>query len=231
MSQFNRHREMIELVARSLGSDLLEQTAFVGGCTTGLLITDPLTREVVRYTDDVDLIVGVLGYSEWHRLSEQLQNRGFRIALGEAVNCRFRLDGLQVDFMPDDENVLGFTNRWYTQALKSAEHHELPSSTWIRVVTPPYFLATKLEAYRGRGNADLLGSHDIEDLLNLVDGRPELLTELQQAEVALRRYLAEEFTQLLEHRDMLYVVQSTALGNTDRESIILNRLEQIAALT
>ncbi|MDO3383684.1 hypothetical protein [Gilvimarinus algae] len=61
MSQFNRHLDMIELVARSLGPDLIEQTAFVGGCTTGLLITDPLTRERVRYTDDVDLIVSVLG--------------------------------------------------------------------------------------------------------------------------------------------------------------------------
>lgn len=230
MNEFNRHLEMIELVADALGPDLLAQTAFVGGCTTGLLITDRFTREVIRYTDDVDLIVSVLGYPQWHQLCAQLQQRGFRIAMGESVNCRFRLNGLQVDFMPDDETVLGFSNRWYTQALRVAEVVELPSSTRIRVVTPPYFVATKLEAYKGRGKGDPLSSHDIEDLLNLVDGRAELLGELQRTETALREYLAGEFTQLLEHRDFIYAVQSTAGGSTERESIIFNRLEQIAAL-
>ncbi|MDO3383685.1 hypothetical protein [Gilvimarinus algae] len=133
--------------------------------------------------------------------------------------------------MPDDEAVLGFTNRWYTQALKSAAQYELPSTTIIRVVTPLYFLATKLEAYKGRGCADPLSSHDIEDLLNVVDGRPELLTELQQADGVLRQYLGKQFAQLLEHRDIAYVVQSTAMGSAEREAIIFNRLEQMATRT
>ncbi|MBU2884506.1 hypothetical protein KO507_01860 [Gilvimarinus agarilyticus] len=230
MSQFNRHRDMIELVARALGPEMMDSMAFVGGCTTGLLMTDPYTRETVRYTDDVDVIVSVLGYSQWHLLSEQLQARGFRIAMNEAVNCRFRLGAVQVDFMPDNAEVLGFSNRWYSEALNAAQAQMLSSSIRIRLVTPPYFLATKLEAFKGRGNNDLLESHDAEDIFNLVDGRAELATELPMAPEELRQYLAEEFGKLLKHPDTPYVVQSTARGDSDRENLIFERLEAISGL-
>ena len=44
MSRYNTHREMILMVAKALGDELLPQVAFVGGCTTGLLITDEMTE-------------------------------------------------------------------------------------------------------------------------------------------------------------------------------------------
>lgn len=144
MNPYNIHRDMILRVARALGPELLAQTAFVGGCTTGLLITDSMTQESVRYTDDVDLIIHVLGYSGWHRFSEQLKARGFDQSINDDINCRFRLGGLQVDFMPDDAAILGFTNRWYQAALNTASRFDLTSVDHIRLVTPPYFLGTKL---------------------------------------------------------------------------------------
>ena len=60
MSLFDDQRAMLRRVAEALGEELREQVAFVGGCTTGLLLTDPFTREQVRSTDDVDLIVSVM---------------------------------------------------------------------------------------------------------------------------------------------------------------------------
>lgn len=63
-SAYDQLKGMIETVARALGDDLLKEVAFVGGSTTGLLITDEFTREEVRYTDDVDLIVNVVGYAQ-----------------------------------------------------------------------------------------------------------------------------------------------------------------------
>lgn len=54
-------RGMIETVAHALGNDLLSEVAFVGGCTTGLLVTDEVTKEGIRFTDDVDLIINVVG--------------------------------------------------------------------------------------------------------------------------------------------------------------------------
>jgi hypothetical protein len=63
--------QMLEVVAKSLGEDLCQEVAFVGGCTTALLLTDELTLEEVRYTDDVDLVVHLTGYTQWQTLVAQ----------------------------------------------------------------------------------------------------------------------------------------------------------------
>ena len=36
-------------------------------------------------------------------------------------------------------------------ALDTAQLHKLTDAISIRLITPPYFIATKLEAYNGRG--------------------------------------------------------------------------------
>lgn len=230
MSRYNAHRFMIQQVAQQLGSDLLSQVAFVGGCTTGLHITDEFTKEKVRYTEDVDLIIHVLGYTGWHKFSEQVTARGFKISMEDEVNCRFRLGSLCVDFMPDDENVLGYSNQWYSDALATAQPYSIDNGITIRLVTPSYFLATKFEAFKGRGNGDLLASRDMEDILNLVDGREELLTEVRQLAPELKTYLANAFTLLLEMPEINYLVQSTADSDSGREEIIFERLENLAAI-
>jgi predicted nucleotidyltransferase len=228
MIRYNAHRFMIQQVAQQLGSDLLSQVAFVGGCTTGLHITDEYTKEKVRYTEDVDLIIHVLGYTGWHKFSEQVIARGFKISMEDEVNCRFRLGSLCVDFMPDDENVLGYSNQWYSDALATAQPYPIDNGITIRLVTPSYFLATKFEAFKGRGNGDLLASRDMEDILNLVDGREELLTEVRQLAPELKTYLANAFTLLLEMPEINYLVQSTADNDSGREEIIFERLERLA---
>ena len=43
-----------------------------------------------------------------------------------------------------------------------AQETELQAGLRIRVVTAPYFLATKLEAFRGRKRGDYANSHDLE---------------------------------------------------------------------
>jgi predicted nucleotidyltransferase len=230
MSRYNAHRFMIQQVAQQLGSDLLSQVAFVGGCTTGLHLTDEFTKEKVRYTEDVDLIIHVLGYTGWHKFSEQVTARGFKISMEDDVNCRFRLGSLCVDFMPDDENVLGYSNQWYSDALSTAQPYPMDNGIIIRLVTPSYFLATKFEAFKGRGQGDILASRDMEDILNLVDGREELLTEVQNNPPELKTYLTAAFTQLLEMPDINYLVQSTADNDSGREEIIFERLENLAAI-
>ena len=231
---WNLQEVMLQRVATALGPDLVRQVAFVGGCTTGLLVTDAISREAVRYTDDVDLIVHVMGLGNWYQLQQELAGRGFRISPEDEVICRTRLrDGggseLIVDFMPDDAAILGFGNRWYADALREANDHTLPTGTVIRVVSPAHFLGTKLEAYRGRGNNDPLASRDIEDILNVVDGRDTLAAEVAAAAPPLRADIAAGIGNLLRHRDFDYAVQATARSNRQREELIFQRLETIAA--
>ncbi|GAB3373962.1 MULTISPECIES: nucleotidyl transferase AbiEii/AbiGii toxin family protein [Azotobacter] len=224
--------QMISRVARALGPELCEKMAFVGGVTTGLLLTDEFVREQVRSTDDVDLIVHVIGTVGFAALQEQLQEKGFRIDIPDPDEdlpiCAMKLDGMRVDFMPDDEAVLSFTNRWYREALETAMPHVLPDGQPIRLVSPAYFLATKLEAWKGRGQNDALGSRDIEDVLTLVDGREELIEEAKAAPAALWDSIAEELTVLLDDRYFQMAVESQAQGDGPRRDRLYIRLEQLA---
>lgn len=222
---------MVSKVAEALGPDLREQVAFVGGCTTSFLLTDEFVLEQVRHTEDVDLIVHVMGYPGFYALQRALRAKGFNDMPPDpeesAPVCAMKLGDLRVDFMPDDPQVLGFSNRWYGDALKTAMSYKLSDDLSIRLVNPPYFLATKLEAYKGRGKGDTLSSHDIEDLLTLIDGRESLINEVKAAPEELRGYLAEEFRQLLQDPNFEYAVNSQAGGNAEREQILFERIETL----
>lgn len=221
---------MIESVAIALGDDLLRGVVFVGGCTTGLLITDEFIKEEIRYTNDVDLIVDVISYAKWADFQDKLRTKGFRESAEDDVNCRMRLGELKVDFMPDDEKILGYSNRWYSDGIASAQDYQLTDDLVIRILEPLYFVATKFEAYIGRGNNDPLSSHDLEDILNLVDGREELVDEVLAAHQNVRQYIAEQIKQLLNHKDVDYAVQGIVRGNSARGDLIFKRLESMVAL-
>lgn len=219
---------MLEKVADALGP-LRDEVVFVGGCTTGLFLDDPFTLEQVRFTDDVDLIVNVTSYSGFNRLTERLRPLGFTTSMDNDVICRLNLGELKVDFMPVDGNALGFSNRWYQLAIETAEIFHLSETLTIKLVSPVLFIATKLEAYRGRGKGDALASHDIEDLLNIFDGRPAIVDELKQAQPdELKSYIKNEISTLLKDINFEYAVQTTAQNNPNREKLIFQRLEDVA---
>ena len=76
---------MIRQVADALGDDILKKTAFVGGATTGFFITDPYVKESVRLTDDVDIIVDVVGYGKWASFQDELKSKGFTVSPDDDV--------------------------------------------------------------------------------------------------------------------------------------------------
>jgi predicted nucleotidyltransferase len=168
--------EWVRRVAERLG-DMIDEVVFLGGATAGLLITAPRTA-AIRPTKDVDVIVEVGTWGEYAQLLERLRERGFREDTEEgAPICRWVVDGIKVDVMPTKEEVLGFSNRWYQAAVAAAGTFQFSEALSVRLVTGPYFLATKLEAFSERGDGDYQLSHDIEDVIAVVDGRTELLDE------------------------------------------------------
>lgn len=92
---------------------------------------------------------------------------------------------------------LGFTNRCYPMALATATSAQLPSGTTIRLATPPLFLATKFVAFADRGKADYLFSYDLGDLIAVIDGRDEPISECLQCAAELRCFLRENTRALL----------------------------------
>ncbi|WP_336814105.1 hypothetical protein [Bosea sp. MMO-172] len=221
-------KEMLKAVAVALGDELRPRLVFVGGCTTALYITDPITLEGVRATDDVDLIVDLAGFAEWAELMAQLRERGFTEAADDNVICRMKLGELKVDFMPDDEAILGFSNRWYAEGVKTAVPAALEEALEIRHLTPPLFVATKLEAYRGRGGGDLLGSRDAEDILLLVDGREELVEEIAAAAPEIRTYIAEQIAAMLGNPSFEHFLEGNVRGPAGRADIVYERLVAIS---
>lgn len=219
---------MLETVAEALGDDLRKRLVFVGGCTTALFITDKIVLEGVRTTDDVDLIVDLVGHAQWVDLQNQLRQKGFAESPEDDVICRMRLGDLKVDFMPDDEDVLGFSNRWYAKGIETAVTCSLTDTLDIKRLTPELFVATKLEAYLGRGNNDLMGSRDIEDILLVVDGREELVAEIQDADDDVRGYLAEQFRAMLTHDDFDHFLQGNIQGPEGRVDIVRERFVAIS---
>jgi len=223
---------MLEQVALALGEELLLTMTFVGGCTTGLLLTDAFSSEQGRHTDDVDLIVHLMGHVGFYQLQTQLTKRGFSINMPDPDEdfpiCAMKLGDLRVDFMPDDASVLNFTNRWYKAAMQTATPYQLTGDITINLVSPVYFIATKLEAYKGRGMGDALSSRDIEDILLLVDGREELIYEVQSAATDVHAYIAREFSSLLQDNNFEYAVASQSGPSNEREQMIFDRLELLA---
>jgi hypothetical protein len=190
----------LRTVARALGT-LNKDVVYVGGITASLLVTDP-GAPTGRPTQDVDLVIEVASRTEYQtKLRKRLIRCGFREDSREgAPICRWLLGQIVVDIMPIRPGVLGFSNEWYEHARTTAKMIALPRDddgvVSIQVVAGPAFCATKVVAWKNRGGGDLLHS-DIEDIIAVVDGRPELLGEIEADIPELRRFLAESVRGLL----------------------------------
>jgi len=223
--------ELLAETARLL-KPLLGELVFVGGSTTAILITDKAAAEV-RPTYDVDAIAEISSYAAYADFSERLRRCGFREDTSEgAPICRWRHKKAILDVMPLDEKILGFYNRWYKPAMDSSVVHEVEPDLRVRVVTGVYFCATKLEAFTGRGKGDYQSSHDLEDLMAVVDGRAELVNEIHAGLEGVRAYIATEIGKLLATKAFLDALPGYLLPDTasqTRVSILLERLKKIAA--
>lgn len=222
--------QMITTVARRLGN-LREKVVFVGGCATGLFITDPAMPEV-RITKDVDVIIDIVTRTEYYRLEAELRSKGFRNDMSEdAPSCRWLVNDIKVDVMPTQEDILGFSNRWYMPAIENANYVEIEKDLAIKLVAPPYFLATKIEAFAGRGKGDYMASHDMEDIITVLDGRLEIVHEIKSSSVELKSFLSTTFRMYLADENFLDAIPGHLLpdrASQARLPRLIKLLENIA---
>lgn len=207
---------------------LLDRLVVVGGCATGLLITDPAAPPL-RITRDVDLVVDLATLWEYEQLCQEFRRLGLQPdeANGGLI-CRMRRDDLVVDLMPTKEEILGFANRWFGKAVEDARPYELPNGKQIRLISPPCFLATKLTAIGTRGDRDYLNSKDLEDLVAVMDGRPELVAEVSSASEDLCCFIAEEIGTLLGNPRFIDSLPGHLSPEADRANLVLTRFQALA---
>ena len=138
--------------------------------------------------------------------------------------------------MPQDENVLGFSSRWYPETFRTALERTIDGQT-IQYANPAAFLATKFEAFRDphrdRAN-DYQMSNDFEDIIAVVDGRDDIPKFLAAASPELRAFVVAECKRVLDeprHGDFIFGTLRTDAASQARLPLILERLRAIADIS
>jgi predicted nucleotidyltransferase len=221
-----RNTLMLNQVANRL-KPLLEQLVFVGGATVDLLLTDN-AAQTARPTEDVDTIINVTSKHAYDQISQILMTLGWQNDTESGVICRWVQDGLILDVMPTKEEILSFSNPWYPQAIENSQRHELESNE-IFANSAPYFIASKLVAWKQRGQLDYMTSKDLEDIVLVFDGRIELVAEIKNSKANVQAFIAAELTVLLEDQQFLELIEGfVPYDQPERALVLVKRMKAVS---
>lgn len=227
--------KILEIVVEGLQS-LLDGLYFVGGTTT-LLYLDKYDLNApelkkIRPTEDVDCVAEIRSYPGTRALDKILERLGFAHCMDRgAPICRWIFKGIKVDVMPSDGAVLGFSNDWYPQAIQHFQKVSLPSGRKIRIFPAPYFLASKFEAFKGRGKGDFFGSKDLEDIVIVVHGRRNLRDEILSSPSDVQKYLKGQFSIITNNESFIESLSGHLADQTDPNEAAREVLEFLRTLT
>jgi predicted nucleotidyltransferase len=175
--------------------------AFVGGSIVALLL-DHAALSPVRPTDDLDVIIQVTTGLRYCDIEAKLRQAGFAHDTRQgAPMCRWLYRGLTIDIMPADGGFMGLNTAWFKEALESAITMQIGGST-LKIISPVAFIASKLAAFGDRGKGDYFGSHDLEDLMTVIDGRKSIVEEIAAAPKPLRSFIVRSVRDL--HQDSVF---------------------------
>lgn len=220
-SQYDNLEKVAEILAK-----VSSKFVFTGGATI-ILYVDSLIQDELRITKDVDCVIDITNRAEYYQLSEQLRAIGLEECLGKNEPiCRWQYQDQIIDIMPCDPGILGFSNRWYPKGIEKAIRTVLPSGREILIFSPLHLLASKIEAFKGRGKSFIF-SKDIEDIITLLDGCQDLAQEFDTEEGELKSFVREWFSVNREElKDATY--NFSLSGNSGREKLILDLIDKLA---
>jgi predicted nucleotidyltransferase len=208
--------------------------AFIGGSIVSLLVDDP-ELSPARVTDDVDVILEVVTSKRYSDVEARLRSLGFDHDMSHDTHrCRWVFGGdLKVDIMPTDGNSFGLNTKWFKEALATAVSREF-AHTSLRLISPIAFLATKYVAFLDRGKSDYYASHDLEDFITVIDGRANIVSELDQTPVALRAYVisaARDLQAIAPFNEALSGHLPSDQASQQRLPLLRKKLRDIGALS
>lgn len=202
---------------------------FTGGAVVGLLLTDPAAPPPSR-TKDIHIVLEIAGDAEFTAMGHLLRQAGFtQNSLDDLHLCAWHWRGVRVDFLPLQPTPMMGCNRWFPDVIAEAKRIEVSTGRYAWCASAPCFIATKLEAFVSRGKGNFLMSKDIEDILAVIDGREELLSEISNASSEVRGFLKSAFRDLLIDRHFMECLPQI-IPDDARELILTNRLRAVASL-
>ncbi len=226
----NSNLSMVQSVVEGLGN-LVNEVVFVGGAVLELYIEDPAIQKI-RPTQDVDFVVELDTRTNYYKFEEKLRQKGFKNDIRkDAPICRWIFKDITVDAMPTDEKIIGFSNIWYSEGIRNPIWVTLPHTKdcSIALFSHPYFLASKLEAFKARGNKDYIGSPDLEDILTVLDGTIDF-EKLRSGSQNVKTYLRNNFKKFLADPYFLEIISihiEQGPGNAIRRERIINMMQGV----
>ncbi|MCP1997458.1 nucleotidyl transferase AbiEii/AbiGii toxin family protein [Flavobacterium sp. HSC-61S13] len=220
---------LVSQVAKGL-KELNERMVFIGGAVISIYTDDPSAEEI-RPTFDIDLTINLANYYEWTQVQERLSELNFfPDPEGHAI-CSYKFHGIAVDILLAKDSNLGIANKWYLPAIEYLQQVELEEGNTINVLPAPYFLATKLEAFKDRGKNDFYGSHDFEDIIYLIDNRTTIVEEIRASDEEVKKYIIHELTAIKNHpqADEILAMHIHPLIREQRFQMLMQKIEQILA--
>ncbi len=179
-------------VAQAL-KDLKNQIIFVGGAVVSLYIDDPAADEI-RATTDIDITLNIVNLGKWASIQEKLAQLGFHPdPFGHAI-CSYKYKDIPVDIMPAEDGPLGPANKWYKLGFADLWNVKAKEED-IRILPSPCYLATKFEAFNDRGK-DYRTSHDMEDIIYIIDNRTTIVEEVKNALPEIKLFLQAQLLKL-----------------------------------
>jgi hypothetical protein len=135
--------------------------------------------------------------------------------------------------MPLEEKTLGFTNTRYKPAMEEAQNYEIFHGRSIRVMTPLYFCATKLKAFKNPANDSYLVSHDLEDIIAVIDRRATIIKEIKSAPREVSSYISGKIVDFPNAEKLLGALPGHLPpdeASQSRIGILLERLKEMAKI-
>jgi predicted nucleotidyltransferase len=226
------HNKVINLalVAQvALGlEELREKMVFIGGAVISLYTDDPAADEI-RPTVDIDMTINLANYTEWTKMQERLAELNFYPDPQGVSICSYKYKEILIDIMPADDSNIGVSNSWYKPGFNQLQEIKLPEGITINILSSPYFLATKLEAFKNRGKNDFYGSHDYEDIIYLLDNRLNIVEEILNAEDSVKNYIKKELKVIKNHpqAEEILAIHIHPLVREERFQILMSKIDQL----
>jgi len=213
-----QHIESLQIVAQGLG-DLLEYAVFVGGAVAEFYATGPGSEEA-RISDDIDCVIEISSRKAYHELEQLLESKGFQHDTSpDAPICRWLYKQILIDIMPSNDEILGFSNKWYIVGIKNKVAQLLPNGIMIYIFPPEIYLASKMEAFNNRGRKDLRQSRDFEDIIYVLYNNPDILSILSNSSELVKEYLKSQFQSLTSRNDISEGIESALPYSAESDSV------------
>jgi len=195
MTNHHRNKVRIAAVATAL-AELKDQVVFVGGAVVSLYGENPEMMDI-RVTDDVDVIIEIANRGKYIQLQERLRALGFKEDIESNVICRWKINEIIVDVMPNDPDILGFTNPWYEEGYLNKISIDVQKEK-VSIFSAPYFLATKFVALETRKDGpkgrvfDWRWSRGFEDIVKIIN-EIDLLEQMDETSPELNAFFKTIF--------------------------------------